>query len=58
MPRAECLALNAYLEQIDDTQISFSVKQKGPKTLDEAVSATLEMESYTCVKEKSSVYLT
>lgn len=51
----ERLALNAYLEQIDDTQISFSVKQKRPKTLDEAVSATLEMESYKCVKEKSSV---
>ena len=51
----ERLALNAYLEQIDDTQISFSVKQKRPRTLDEAVSATLEMESYKGVKAKSSV---
>ena len=41
----ERLALNAYLEQIDDPQVAFSVKQQQPKTLDEAVSSTLEMES-------------
>ena len=40
------LALNHYLGQLADPQIAFSVKQKRPKTLDEAVSSTLEMESY------------
>lgn len=46
----ECLALNANLEQIDDTKVSFSVKQKQPKPLDEAISIALEMESYKGVK--------
>ena len=40
------LALTHYLGQLDNVQIAFSVKQKRPKTLDEAVSATLELESY------------
>lgn len=40
------LALTHYLGQLDNPQISFNVKQKRPKTLDEAVSATLELESY------------
>ena len=51
----ERLVLNAYLEQIDDVQVSFSVKQKRPKTLDKAVSATLEMESYKGIKARSTV---
>ena len=42
----EQLALNHYLGQITDHQIAFNVKQKRPRTLDEAVSATLELESY------------
>ena len=42
----ECLALNHYLGQIDNPQIAFSVRQRQPKTLVEAVSGTIEMESY------------
>ena len=42
----EYLALTCYLEQLDNRQIAFSVKQKRPKSVDEAVTATLEMESY------------
>ena len=42
----ECLALNHYLGQIDHPQIAFSVRQRQPSTLMEAVSATIEMESY------------
>ena len=42
----EHLALTRYLEQLDDPQVAFSVKQKRPKSVDEAVTATLEMESY------------
>jgi predicted aspartyl protease len=34
-----------YLEQLSDTQVAFSVRQKRPKTLAEAVALTLEMES-------------
>ena len=42
----ETLALNAYLAQIDDSRVNFGVKQKAPQSLDEAVAATLELESY------------
>ena len=40
------LAIISYLQQLDHPQVAFGVKQKRPKTIDEAVSATLEMESY------------
>ena len=40
------LAINAFLQQITQPQLAFSVKQKRPKTLDDAVSSILEMESY------------
>ena len=40
------LAINSYLQQLDHPQVAFGVKQKRPKAIDEAVSATLEMESY------------
>ena len=42
----EQLALNHYLGQLTDQQIAFNVRQKRPRTLDEAVSSTLELESY------------
>ena len=42
----EQLAINAYLQQILQPQVAFSVKQKHPATLGDAVAATLEMESY------------
>ena len=42
----ERLAINAYLQQLGQPQVAFSVKQKCPNTLDDAVTATLEMESY------------
>ena len=43
----EQLAVNQYLQQLKHPQVAFSVKQKRPAKLDEAVSATLEMEAYT-----------
>ena len=43
----ERLAVNQYLQQLEHPQVTFSVKQKRPAKLDEAVSATLEMEAYT-----------
>ena len=42
----EQLAINAYLQQLAPPQVAFSVKQKRPATLDDAVATTLEMESY------------
>ena len=42
----EQLAINAYLQQLQPPQVAFSVKQKRPETLDDAVATTLEMESY------------
>ena len=36
----------SFLNQIRNPQVAFSVYQKHPKTVDDAVSATLEMESY------------
>ena len=42
----ERLALNQYLSQLDNPQVAFNVKQKRPDKLVDAVSTTLEMESY------------
>ena len=42
----EQLTINAYLQQLLNPQVTFSVKQRRPKTLDDAVATTLEMESY------------
>eukprot|EP00731_Ephydatia_muelleri_P006907 Em0003g1155a len=51
----EQLALNHFVSQIENCQVAFSVRQKRPKTVDEAVSATLEMEAYIDAKTISSV---
>ena len=50
----ELLAVDRYLSNINDPSIAFAVRQKRPETMEEAVAATLEMESYStqCVKEK------
>ena len=42
----EQISLTLFLGQITNPHIAFSVKQSRPKNLDEAVTATLEMESY------------
>jgi len=42
----ERFALNQYLAQLDNPQVAFSVKQTKPKTVDDAVRSTLEMESF------------
>ena len=51
----ERLSINAYLAQLPQPQISFSVRQKQPSTLDDAVAATLEMESYLPSQILSSI---
>ena len=46
----EQLALSHYLSQLEPMQVSFGVKQRQPKTVHEAVSSTLELESYLTAK--------
>ena len=46
----ECLALQKYLQQFEQPQVAFGIKQTRPKTMDDTVVATLEMESYTATK--------
>ena len=43
---SEQITLTQFISSITDSQISFAVKQKAPKTLDEAVTATMQLESY------------
>ena len=45
-------AWQTYLAQLDQPQVAFSVKQRCPKSLDEAVASTLEMESYAPLTAK------
>ena len=40
------LALYEYMDDLTDPRISFSVRQKCPKTVTEAVLATIELETY------------
>ena len=42
----ERLALTQYLAHIEKPQIAFGVRQKRPETVDAAVTATIELESY------------
>ena len=42
----EQIALTQFKSSITDIQISFAVKQKAPKTLDEAVATIMQLESY------------
>ena len=46
----EKMSLARYLDQITDPQISFGVKQSCPRTLNDAVAATLELESFKSIK--------
>ena len=46
----EKLSLTHYLNQNADSQVSFGVKQSRPRNLDEAVAATLELESFKKIK--------
>lgn len=42
----ELLALNHFLNQMGDPQLSFAVRQRAPATVDAAVAAVLELETY------------
>ena len=49
------MALNHFIDQIENTQAGIQCKQKRPKNLDEVVSATLEMELYLCARTVSAI---
>ena len=42
----EQIALSCYLNQLHNLQIAVAVRQRRPKSIQEAVTATLELESY------------
>ena len=46
----ECITLNHFLEHLDNPQVAFNVKQRSPKNLADAASATIELESYLSPK--------
>lgn len=50
----EHLALQSYLQQLDQPQVAFGVRQKRPTTIDDAVSLTLEMETYMLPPTRAS----
>lgn len=50
------IALNHYLIQLTDNQIVFNVQQKHPHTLEEAVSVTLDFESYLMLSSLLSTH--
>lgn len=49
----ESLALNQFLSQIENVQVGFGVKQKRPNSVEEAVAATIELESYLSTPGRS-----
>ena len=46
----EQLSLDRYLSLLDKPELSLAVRQKRPKTIDDAVAFTLEVESYLTVQ--------
>ena len=42
----EQLAFNGFLDVINDPQLEYRVRQRTPANLDQAVVATLELETY------------
>jgi len=51
----EELALSRYFDQLKDLQVSFGIKQCHPKAIHEAVSSTIELESYLLKSTSSNV---
>ena len=48
----EVLTLDRYLGELCDANIALAVRQQRPETLEEAVSCTLEMESYALLRKE------
>ena len=50
----DTIALNKYLEQLGDPQILLAVRQQRPRTVVEAVMATIELETYLPCKDDAA----
>eukprot|EP00731_Ephydatia_muelleri_P034765 Em0075g18a len=50
----DLLSLERYLSELDNPKVAFAVRQRQPKTLDDAVSCTMEMVSYLHQETKGS----
>ena len=48
----EVLTLDRYLGELSDANIALAVRQQRPETLEEAVSCTLEVESYALMRKE------
>ena len=48
----QLLALQHFMSQIENVQIAFAIRQRNPTTVEEAVRATLEFESYLQPKQR------
>lgn len=51
----ELLAWNRFLKLLNHPQVGYSVRQRKPKTLNEAIPATLECESYWKLQEPPTI---
>ena len=49
----ERLAVDRFLTQLTDPQLAFSVRQKRPETIDEVVTATLEMQAHLSLAKRA-----
>ena len=50
----ERLAVDRFLGQLEDPQLSFSVRQKQPTTIDDAVTITMELQSHLKLAQSSA----
>ena len=48
----QLLALQQFMSQVDNPQVAFSVKQRHPTTVEQAVMMTLELESFLGPKQR------
>ena len=46
-------AITHFISNITDSQLSFAVKQKSPKTLDEATTTAMQLESYIITSSRN-----
>jgi len=53
-PAKEQLSLDRYLSLLDKPQLALAVRQKRPRTMDDAAAFTLEVESYLILPVSST----
>ena len=53
-PARERLAVDRFLSQLTDPQLAFSIRQKRPANIDDAVTATLEMQAHLSLAKRAT----